>query len=125
MGLSRRAVLASPVAALAMPAAALPIELAYSAGRLTWPGGEARAACGRGGVRADKREGDGASPAGSFPLLRLYYRPDRLKPPPTGLAVAPLQPNHGWADDPADPQYNRLVSLPSPAHHGELWRTDG
>jgi len=125
MRLSRRAVLASPVAALAMPASARPIDLAYAAGRLTWPGGEARAACGRGGVRADKREGDGASPAGTFPLLRLYYRPDRLQPPATGLPITPLQPNHGWVDEPADPNYNRLITLPYPAHHEEMWRTDG
>ena len=45
------------------------VDLVYEAGRLTWPGGSARAACGRGGVRADKREGDGASPEGIFPLL--------------------------------------------------------
>src|SRR5437763_16834150 len=124
MLLSRRHILAASaiIPAMANPVrvtAASPVSLTYAASRLTWPGGGARAACGRGGVRADKREGDGASPAGSFPLLRLYYRPDRLKPPPTGLAVAPLQPNHGWVDDPADPQYNRLVSLPYPAHHEE------
>jgi L,D-peptidoglycan transpeptidase YkuD (ErfK/YbiS/YcfS/YnhG family) len=125
LALSRRVVLASSIATLAMPAAARPVDLVYAAGRLTWPGGEARAACGRGGVRADKREGDGASPAGTFPLLRLYYRPDRLKSPPTGLPVTPLEANHGWVDEPADPNYNRLVSLPYPAHHEEMWRTDG
>jgi len=108
-----------------MPASARPIDLVYAAGRLSWPGGEARAACGRGGVRADKREGDGASPAGTFPLLHLYYRPDRLKAPATGLPVTALQANHGWVDEPKDPHYNRLVSLPYPASHEEMWRADG
>jgi L,D-peptidoglycan transpeptidase YkuD (ErfK/YbiS/YcfS/YnhG family) len=125
MALTRRLVLASSLAALAMPAAARPIDLVYTGGRLTWPGGKARAACGRGGVRTDKREGDGASPAGTFPLLQVYYRPDRLQPPQTGLPLTPLQSNHGWVDDPADPQYNRLVTLPYPAHHEEMWREDG
>jgi L,D-peptidoglycan transpeptidase YkuD (ErfK/YbiS/YcfS/YnhG family) len=108
-----------------MPAAARTVDLVYAAGRLTWPGGKARAACGRGGVKAEKREGDGASPAGTFPLLHLYYRPDRLKPPATGLPVTALAPNHGWVDEPADPNYNRLVTLPYPAHHEEMWRADG
>jgi len=125
MALSRRAVLVSTFAAFAMPASSHAIDLDYAAGWLTWPGGEARAACGRGGVRADKREGDGASPAGNFPLLQVYYRPDRLGPPQTGLPLIPLQPSHGWVDDPGDPNYNRLVTLPYPAHHEEMWRADG
>src|SRR5207253_7632052 len=119
---SRRIFLSFCMALTAMKIAAMAkvpgfVQLSYSGGRLAWPGGEARAACGRGGVRADKREGDGASPAGTFPLLRLYYRPDRLKSLPTGLPVTPLEANHGWVDEPADPNYNRLVSLPYPAHH--------
>jgi L,D-peptidoglycan transpeptidase YkuD (ErfK/YbiS/YcfS/YnhG family) len=101
------------------------VDLTYSAGHLRWRGGETRAACGRGGVRADKREGDGASPAGTFALLGCYYRPDRLPAPRTGLPVVALRPTDGWVDDPADPQYNRLVSLPYAAGHEEMWRKDG
>jgi L,D-peptidoglycan transpeptidase YkuD (ErfK/YbiS/YcfS/YnhG family) len=126
MLLSRRAVLVAGLTAFAMPASARPVDLAYEAGRLSWPGGETRAACGRGGVRPDKREGDGASPEGTFPLLHCYYRPDRLPAAPqTALPLTALQPNHGWVDDPADPNYNRLVTLPYPAHHEEMWRADG
>jgi L,D-peptidoglycan transpeptidase YkuD (ErfK/YbiS/YcfS/YnhG family) len=101
------------------------VDLTYSAGRLSWPGGAAAAACGRGGVRADKREGDGASPAGRFALLQGYYRADRIAPPPTDLPMTALQPADAWVDDPADPNYNRPVSLPYPAHHEEMWRADG
>ena len=101
------------------------IDLHYAAGRLRWPGGVAPAACGRGGVSLDKHEGDGASPAGTFPLLAAYYRPDRVRPPPTGLTLRALRPDDGWVDDPADPNYNRLVRLPYPAGHEALWREDG
>jgi len=101
------------------------VDLAYSAGRLSWPGGAAPAVCGRGGVRADKREGDGASPEGRFDLLAGFYRADRMALPPTHLAMTALQPTDGWVDDSADLRYNRLVSLPYPAHHEEMWRTDG
>ena len=103
--------------------------LTYSAGRLSWSKadarGEAQAACGRGGVRSDKREGDGASPAATFPLIRGFYRADRIAPPPTHLPISALRPGDAWVDDPADPQYNRLVSLPYPAHHEAMWRADG
>jgi len=101
------------------------VDLSYSGGRLAWPGGGSPAACGRGGVRADKREGDGASPVGTFPLLRGYYRPDRREAPPTALPMTALRANDIWVDDPADHNYNRLVSLPYPAHHETMWRADG
>ena len=45
-----------------------------------------RCAVERGGVRADKREGDGATPAGSLPLRRVLYRADRVAVPPSRLA---------------------------------------
>ena len=102
-----------------------PVSLAYSARRLSWSGGETRAVCGRGGVRADKREGDGASPSGIFPLLHGYYRADRIARPASGLAMTALQPDDGWVDEPADPNYNRSVKLPYPASHEEMWLSDG
>ena len=105
------------------PAAA--IALGYAGGRLSWPGGTARAACGRGGVRADKKEGDGASPSGTYPLLFAMYRADRIGRPASGLPLTPLQPDHAWVDDPADPRYNQLVTLPYPAHAERMWREDG
>src|SRR6266702_814321 len=116
MRLSRRAFLLSAaiIPAMGNPvrAAPAPAHLVYAAGRLWWPGGAVRAACGRGGVRADKREGDGASPAGTFPLLYGFYRADRIAAPDSGLKMTPLRPDDGWVDDPADPNYNRPVRLP-------------
>ena len=103
-----------------------PVDLIYEKGMLSWPGGTTRAACGKAGVRVDKREGDHASPAGRFPLLRAFYRPDRLAAAPrTGLPIAALRASDGWCDDPADPRYNTLVALPYAASHEELWRADG
>ncbi len=101
------------------------VDLIYEKVMLSWPGGSARAACGKAGVTADKREGDHASPAGTFPLQRVFYRPDRLVAPKTGLPVVSLTPSDGWCDDPADPNYNRLVTLPYAASHEDLWRADG
>jgi L,D-peptidoglycan transpeptidase YkuD (ErfK/YbiS/YcfS/YnhG family) len=94
-------------------------------GRVSWPGGEARCALGRGGVRPDKREGDGGTPVGRFPLRRVLFRPDRLAPPETRLPVAPIDPADGWCDDPGHPDYNRPVRRPFPASHEEMWREDG
>ena len=96
-----------------------------SEGILVWPGGSFRCALGRGGVRTDKREGDGATPVGRFPLRRVLWRADRLPQPETGLPASPIAPDDGWCDDPADPAYNRPVKRPFAASHEELWREDG
>jgi L,D-peptidoglycan transpeptidase YkuD (ErfK/YbiS/YcfS/YnhG family) len=100
-------------------------DLVYDKGMLSWPGGSTRASCGLAGVRADKREGDHASPAGTFPLVSAFYRPDRLATPKTALPLAALKPTDGWVDDPTDARYNTLVTLPYAASHEELWRVDG
>jgi L,D-peptidoglycan transpeptidase YkuD (ErfK/YbiS/YcfS/YnhG family) len=94
-------------------------------GTLLWGAATYRCALGRGGIRADKREGDGATPAGSLPLRRLIYRADRLERPETVLAAAPMAPADGWCDDPADSEYNRQVRLPYPGRAEALWREDG
>jgi L,D-peptidoglycan transpeptidase YkuD (ErfK/YbiS/YcfS/YnhG family) len=91
---------------------------------LSWQERTARCAIGRSGIRRDKREGDGASPAGRFALREAMYRPDRLARPPTRLALRALAEADGWCDDPADPAYNRLVRLPHPARCERLWRAD-
>jgi L,D-peptidoglycan transpeptidase YkuD (ErfK/YbiS/YcfS/YnhG family) len=97
---------------------------AASTGLLSWPGGRVRCALGRSGIHTAKQEGDGATPAGCFPLRRLLYRADRLPLPQTLLQVAPIRPDDGWCDDPADPLYNRPVRLPYPGRHEKLWRED-
>lgn len=83
-----------------------------------------RCALGRGGVKRDKREGDGATPVGSFPLRRLFYRADRIARPHSLLATAALRPTDGWCDDPARAQYNSLVALPFDGRHEKMWRDD-
>jgi L,D-peptidoglycan transpeptidase YkuD (ErfK/YbiS/YcfS/YnhG family) len=100
---------------------------ASAGGRIAWPGGTARCVVGRSGVTesASKREGDGATPLGCWPFRRVFYRPDRIAAPTTRLDLRALRPDMGWCDDPASPDYNRLVALPFRASHEHLWRADG
>ena len=83
-----------------------------------------RCALGRGGVRADKREGDGATPVGDLPLRRVIYRADRVAAPACRVPLEPLSPADGWCDDPGHRDYNLPVRLPHPARHEALWRED-
>ena len=66
-----------------------------------------------------KREGDGCTPFGIWPVRGVLLRPGRIAPHvmPPSLAIPWrwTRGNDGWSDDPADPAYNRPVHLPRPA----------
>lgn len=85
---------------------------------------EFRCALGRGGVTRNKREGDGATPAGAWPLRQVFYRADRILRPKTVLPLRKLTRSDGWCDAPGDVLYNRPVRLPYPASAEQLWRAD-
>lgn len=83
-------------------------------------------AMGKGGVLPSdqKREGDGASPIGVWPIRYVFYRPDRLQAPETKLPLVALSPDDGWCDAPDHPLYNQRVKLPFETSHEKLWRDD-
>ncbi|QDO95995.1 L,D-transpeptidase family protein [Ferrovibrio terrae] len=97
-----------------------------SDGMLQFGGLRFRCTLGKGGAlpEAEKREGDGATPLGRYPLRQVFYRPDRMAAPQTRLPLQALTPQDGWCDDPLDPAYNRFVALPYAASHEKLWRED-
>lgn len=84
-----------------------------------------RAAIGRGSVKPLKREGDGGTPMGRFPVRLVLYRSDRIPRPRTPLPVRAIRAEDGWCDDPMDRNYNRLVRLPSKRSAEGLMRDDG
>ncbi len=93
-------------------------------GKLIVGGRAIPCAIGRAGVRADKREGDGASPRGTFRLIALWRRPDR----PAVFSLLPTirtRPGDGWCDAPGHRLYNQPVRLPFAASHEDMWRSDG
>jgi len=81
-------------------------------------------ALGRGGCRARKREGDGATPIGRWRVGAIHYRPDRTRRPRTAFPVRAIAPNDGWCDAQADRNYNRPVRHPYAASAERLWRSD-
>lgn len=77
---------------------------------------------GRGGIARDKREGDGATPAGRHRIIGILYRPDRITPPAPW--AMPIGPRDLWSDDARDPAYNHMVRAPHGFGHERLWRAD-
>jgi L,D-peptidoglycan transpeptidase YkuD (ErfK/YbiS/YcfS/YnhG family) len=93
--------------------------------RLVLGGRTFRVALGRGGMRRDKQEGDGATPVGVLPLRRVLYRADRGPAPDCAVPIEPIAPTDGWCDDPSHVDYNRQVRVPHEGRCEELWRADG
>jgi L,D-peptidoglycan transpeptidase YkuD (ErfK/YbiS/YcfS/YnhG family) len=93
-------------------------------GRLCLAHGVRRAALGRSGIKALKREGDGGTPRGRLPLREVFYRAERLARPVTGLPIRAIGANDGWCDDPRSPNYNRRVRLPAKRSAEGLMRAD-
>ena len=91
---------------------------------LSYKGKKYKCILGKSGVIANKVEGDGCTPAGSFLLKRVLYRPDRIMSLETELPVSSIESNDGWCDDPSNKDYNTQIKLPHPASHEVLWRKD-
>ena len=85
-----------------------------------------RFACtiGRGGVVADKREGDGATPRGIHRIMGMYFRPDRLRGADLPGWAQPIRLGDLWSDDSRDPAYNHLVRAPHAFSHEAMRRAD-
>jgi L,D-peptidoglycan transpeptidase YkuD (ErfK/YbiS/YcfS/YnhG family) len=81
-------------------------------------------ALGRSGIKANKLEGDGATPRGVFRPVRVWWRADRGSRPRTLLPVRRISPADAWCEDPADRRYNRPFRR-APGEAGDrLWRDD-
>lgn len=95
---------------------------------------------GKNGILVNKKEGDGATPAGNFPIREIFYRPDKLSKNQiarleamreNGLFVHALTPDDGWSDDVRSLFYNQHISIAeylktpiaSPSYE-KLWRED-
>jgi L,D-peptidoglycan transpeptidase YkuD (ErfK/YbiS/YcfS/YnhG family) len=104
------------------------LEVDTQAGLLHGYGRSMACSIGRSGTiaAADKREGDGATPLGAWPIRAVLLRPDRVTVP-IGLALPWrwIQPTDGWSDALGDPAYNRPVRHPHGFSAERLWREDG
>lgn len=80
-------------------------------------------ALGRSGIRANKREGDGGTPKGSFRPMRLWWRADRYPRPRTFLPVRTIFADDAWCENSTDRHYNQPVRL-KPGQDGDRLKRD-
>jgi L,D-peptidoglycan transpeptidase YkuD (ErfK/YbiS/YcfS/YnhG family) len=95
-----------------------------SRGWLTAAGYNVPVALGRGGIKANKREGDGGTPRGTFRPRRLWWRADRNARPRTFLPIRAINRQDGWCEDSGNRHYNQPVRLNSDDAADRLWRED-
>lgn len=88
-------------------------------GQMTFP-----CAIGRGGIKALKREGDGATPLATMRLLYGFYRKGRANTAKSPLLFRHSRVSDGWCDAPDDRNYNRPVRLPYGASCETMQRSD-
>src|SRR5215831_8215931 len=93
-------------------------------GWLTADGWTVPVALGRGGILANKREGDGGTPRGVFHPRQLWWRADRHRRPTTFLPARPIRREDAWCEDPTDRHYNQPIRLDREQAGDRLTRDD-
>ena len=82
---------------------------------------------GKYGVSFNKKEGDGCTPVGAFPIRQAFYRADKIGIQTNisdYLSPQITKPEYAWCDDPDSEFYNLFVELPFETSHERLWLND-
>ena len=83
-----------------------------------------RCALGKAGIKEKKFEGDNITPRGTYRIIKVFYRSDRIKNLTTRITKIKIKKNMGWCDDPESKFYNKLIRIPSSIKHERLYRND-
>jgi L,D-peptidoglycan transpeptidase YkuD (ErfK/YbiS/YcfS/YnhG family) len=83
-----------------------------------------RCALGKAGIGKKKIEGDNITPIGTFNIVKIYYRSDRIKKISSKFKIIKITKNMGWCDDPKSKKYNQPIKLPTKCSHEILYRRD-
>jgi len=83
-----------------------------------------KCALGKAGIGNKKIEGDNVTPKGTFKIVKIYYRGDRIKKIYSKIKALKINNKMGWCDDPKSKKYNQLIKLPTKYSHEVLYRKD-
>ena len=83
-----------------------------------------KCALGKSGIGNKKIEGDKITPRGTFDIIKIYYRSDRIKKLSSKFRLIGITKKMGWCDDPKSKKYNQLIKLPTKYSHENLYRKD-
>jgi L,D-peptidoglycan transpeptidase YkuD (ErfK/YbiS/YcfS/YnhG family) len=83
-----------------------------------------KCALGKAGIGNKKIEGDNITPKGTFEIVKIYYRGDRIKKLYSKIKAFKINNKMGWCDDSNSKKYNQLIKLPSKYTYEKLYRKD-
>ena len=83
-----------------------------------------RCALGKAGIRIKKKEGDNITPKGTYKIIRIYCRKDRIRQVKSRIKIYKINKKIGWCDDPRSEKYNQLIKLPNKFKHEKFYRKD-
>ncbi|MBV1868372.1 MAG: L,D-transpeptidase family protein [Marinosulfonomonas sp.] len=99
-----------------------PDDLVVTKQGLRFQGRRFPCSIGRGGIVANKQEGDGGTPRAELQITGCLYRPDRVSSP--NIWAKPIRIGDLWSDASDDTRYNTLVRAPHAFSHEVLRRAD-
>jgi len=91
---------------------------------LSYKGYKLKCIIGKSGLTDTKKEGDFATPKGTFKLGLLYYRADRIKSPKCKIRKKIIKKNMGWCNDSKSIKYNKEIHFPFNHNAEKLYRKD-
>ena len=91
---------------------------------LLYKGYKLKCTIGKSGIISSKREGDLATPKGTFGLGMLYYRKDSNKELKCKIKKRVIKKSMGWCNDSKSKKYNRVIYFPFKYGAEKLYRKD-
>ena len=91
---------------------------------LLYKGYKLKCSIGKSGITHFKKEGDLATPKGTFKLGLLYYRKDRIKSLKCMIKKKIIKKNMGWCNDSRSKKYNQEIYFPFKYEAEKLYRKD-
>ena len=89
-----------------------------------YSGYKLKCSIGKSGIKNFKKEGDLATPKGTFKLGLLYYRKDRIRLPKCKISKKIIKKNMGWCNDSLSKKYNKEIKFPFKFSAEKLYRED-
>ena len=91
-------------------------------GQLKYKNIRFKCALGKAGIGKKSIEGDNLTPKGTYKIVKIYYRKDRIKKISSKFKLTKITKNMGWCDDPYSKKYNQLIRLPNKYSYEKLYQ---